>query len=153
MSNSQFDLQSYVPFHLSQIATKWSSASSRIYLERFGIGINDWRVMSVLANEPNAAANRVCAITGFDKALIGRSIRVLEKKKLITIKSDPTDRRSQLLRLTANGMKIYDQIYVIAREREKLLLGGLNKKEIEMLLSLLRRLSANAANIQVLKKD
>lgn len=149
MSKYNLNLQSYAPFYLSQIATKWSSASSRIYLRAFGIGINEWRVMSVLANEPGVAANRICAVTGFDKALIGRSIRVLEKRKLVVLREDSNDRRSQSIRLTASGLKVNDQIYAIAREREKLLLAGLTSKEIEVLLRLLRRLAANVATTPV----
>ena len=43
------DLETYVPYFLTAISNTWSRSASRLYLERFGVGVTEWRVLSQLA--------------------------------------------------------------------------------------------------------
>jgi DNA-binding MarR family transcriptional regulator len=137
------DLDGYLPAYLSQITNKWSRGASRIYLANFGIGINEWRVMTLFAIEPGTTAQRCCAILGIDKAAANRSVAHLEDLKLLGLTPNPNDGRSFLIHLTEKGWRIHDAILEIALTREALLFKGLSSAERRTLLSLLDRVRSN----------
>ncbi|WP_199506304.1 hypothetical protein [Geodermatophilus sp. TF02-6] len=56
------DRESSTPAYLTLIANAWSSGNSVFYMHRYGIGVNDWRVLSTLANHPGATAVEVCGV-------------------------------------------------------------------------------------------
>jgi DNA-binding MarR family transcriptional regulator len=148
LSRTVLDLSRFVPAALTQIGNKWSRSSSQIYLKRFGVGINEWRVMSLLAVEPGITANRVCSVIGMDKAAVGRSVGLLEDGGYVSLKSHHRDGRSRLITLTTKGQNLHDKIIKIALHREKQLLASLTAKEVETLISLLNRLRVNIVRMQ-----
>jgi DNA-binding MarR family transcriptional regulator len=141
------DLDGYLPAYLSQITNKWSKSASKIYLTNFGIGINEWRVMTIFAIEPGATAQRTCAILGIDKAAANRSVVHLESLELVKLTPNPNDGRSSLIQLTEKGWRIHDAIREIAVAREEQLLQGLSSAERRTLISLLGRVRANLASL------
>lgn len=141
------DLNGYVPNHLTQCTNKWASSSSRMYLARFGVGINEWRVMTLLANEPGITASSVSAIIGLDKALVSRSMVVLEQQKFAT-RGAPGSKGRREVFLTPAGWSLHNKILKLALARESQLLDGFSKAEVGTLLKLLRRLTENAVKLQ-----
>jgi DNA-binding MarR family transcriptional regulator len=67
----------------------------------------------------------------------------MQKRGLVTIRTDPNDGRTHSISLTAKGRGIHDKVIVVALEREKRLLSCLKADEREMLIELLRRLHNN----------
>src|ERR1700743_3658966 len=76
-SSRLLDVDSYVPFFLTVISNKLSRGASRLYLQRFGVGVVEWRVMAMLAIYPGSTAKRVCEVMGLDKAPASRTLRTL----------------------------------------------------------------------------
>lgn len=141
------DLDAYLPAYLSQITNKWSRSASKIYLTNFGIGINEWRVMTIFAIEPNSTAQRTCAILGIDKAAANRSVVHLENLELVKLVPNPKDGRSSLIQLTEKGWQIHDAILEIALAREAQLFKGLSAAERRTLISLLDRVRSNLLSL------
>src|SRR5436190_3908339 len=148
MARRVLDLDRFVPAALTQIANKWARGSSQIYLKRFGIGINEWRVLSLLAIETKTTANRICTVIGMDKAAVGRSLEVLHKAGYASFKSHDKDKRSKLVAPTKSGLILHDKIIKIALKRERLLLENFSKAEIETLVALLNRMRTNIVHLQ-----
>jgi DNA-binding MarR family transcriptional regulator len=140
-------LDDYLPAYLSQITNKWSKSASKLYLDGFGIGINEWRVMTLFAIEPGATAQRTCAILGIDKAAANRSVVHLENLALVRLTPNPKDGRSSLIQLTEKGWSMHDAILEIALDREAQLLKGLSAAERRTLLSLLDRVRSNLSSL------
>jgi DNA-binding MarR family transcriptional regulator len=141
------DLDGYLPAYLSQITNKWSKSASKLYINSFGIGINEWRIMSIFAIEPGATAQRTCAILGIDKAAANRSVVHLENLQLVELTANPNDGRSRLIRLTAKGWRVHDEILDIALAREAQLLHGFSSAERRSLISMLDRVRANLSSL------
>ena len=137
------DLATYLPHHITVIANKWARGSSRIYLKRFGIGVNEWRVLSTIAIEPGCTANRIWQLTTVDTAIISRAAKALEKAGLITARPDPRDPRRTLLDLTAAGTEKHDAIMQVALARHAKLFSGLSPDEISSLTRMILRIRAN----------
>lgn len=142
-SRRSVDLNTYLPHHITVIANKWARGSSRIYLKRFGIGVNEWRVLSTIAIEPGCTANRIFQLTTVDTAIISRAVKVLESKKMVTATPDPADPRRTLLNLTPAGIRRHDEIMDVALARQRKLFEGLTDREIAQLTHLILRVRGN----------
>jgi DNA-binding MarR family transcriptional regulator len=137
------DLDSYLPHHITVIANKWARGSSRIYLKRFGIGVNEWRVLSTIAIEPGCTANRIWQLTTVDTAIISRAAKTLEAAGLITATPDPRDPRRTLLNLTEAGAAKHDAVMQVALTRQAQLFSGLAPDEIQALTLMILRIRGN----------
>ena len=137
------DLERYVPAFVTFIANKLSNSATAFYQREFGVNVTEWRIMSLLAIEPGIPASRICHVIGFDKGPVSRTLAGLEKRGLISIRSDPHDGRTHSISLTAKGRSTPDKVIAAALERERRLLSCLSKDEREVLIGLLRRLHEN----------
>lgn len=142
MSRQEIDLDDYVIGNLSRIANKLARGASRIYRDRFDIGITDWRVLNALSYPKIESATQVCDLTGIDKAPVSRSLRALEAAGFVESRADPHDGRRTLLRLTGSGARLHQKILPVAFEREATLLSSLTEPERAVLKSLLLKLRA-----------
>ncbi|MBR1362084.1 MarR family winged helix-turn-helix transcriptional regulator [Bradyrhizobium ottawaense] len=137
------DLERYVPAFVTFIANKLSNSATAFYQREFGVNVTEWRIMSLLAIEPGIPASRICHVIGFDKGPVSRTLAGLEKRGLISIRTDPHDGRTHSISLTAKGRSTHDKVIAAALERERRLLSCLSKDEREVLIGLLRRLHEN----------
>lgn len=137
------DLENYIPAYLTFLANKWARSASHLYLKRFGIGIETWRILVLLAIEGPITANRVCQVIGMDKASVSRNFKNMEERGLLLIEGDPDDARQRFAQLTQKGFALHDKILPLVLEREQRLLSALSIDERKILCDLLRRLHAN----------
>lgn len=142
-AGQRLDLERYVPGLLTFLANKLSRGASALYRKHFGVGIIEWRVMSLLAIEPGITAARICHVIGLDKGPASRALSALRKRALVEEERDPRDQRRRLAALTPAGRALHDRIIAVALERERLLLDCLGPAEREALIALLNRLHAN----------
>ncbi|MGY1661739.1 MarR family winged helix-turn-helix transcriptional regulator [Geodermatophilus sp. SYSU D00705] len=134
------DVDRYVPAYITVIASTITTSGSQVYLRNFGVGMNDWRVVSCIGMDPGITAQEISNVTKIDKSVISRSVKSLVAAKLVTVETSPGFRR---LYLTGDGARLYKDVVPVALEREELLLAGLSDEEVEQLLGLLRRINAN----------
>lgn len=136
------DLGGYVPYFLTAISNTWSRSSSRLYLERFGVGVTEWRVISQLAIEPAIAAQRICEVIGLDKGAVSRSIASLVAAGHVAERPRERDARRQVLALTESGYALHDALIALATAREALMLADFSADERAQFVGYLRRLHA-----------
>ncbi len=121
----KLELDRFLPYRLSILSNLVSSAIAGSYSERFGISIPEWRVMAVLAIEPDLSAAQVAERTAMDKVAVSRAVARLLARGSLERKIAPTDRRRSMLRLSADGERIYAEVVPIAQDHERVLLGVL----------------------------
>lgn len=141
-SENQLDLERYVPALLNFLSNKLSAGASQCYRETFGIGIVEWRVLSMLAVENHIPAQRICQVIGLDKAAVSRALVLLEKEGRISSEVDPKDARRYTVSLTGEGRQLHDRVFAVAKAREQRLLAGFSPKEVDVLVGLLNRMHA-----------
>jgi DNA-binding MarR family transcriptional regulator len=137
------DLDRYVPALITFIANKLSRTATVLYQKRFGVNVTEWRILSLLAIEPDISAARICHVIGFDKGPVSRTLALLQTRGLVRIRPDRQDARTHSISLTPKGRTTHDQVIVVALERERRLLSSLRKDEREVLINLLRRVHSN----------
>jgi DNA-binding MarR family transcriptional regulator len=134
------DLERYVPAFLTWIANKLSSGASQHYLRVFGVGIETWRCLVLLALHQSISAQQVSRIIGMDKASVSRCFKRMQALALVRIDLDPADGRLRIATLTPKGRALHDQILGLALERERAFLAVLQPPEVAVLIGLLQRL-------------
>lgn len=139
-SRVYLDLKNFVPYRMSILTNRISSAIADDYEDRFGLSVPEWRCMAVLGRFGANTATGICERTAMDKVTVSRATSSLLKKNLISHKTDPEDRRRTILNMTTIGRRIHDQIVPLALAHEKRLLAGLNASEVEQFNHLLSKL-------------
>lgn len=147
----RIDHDHYIPALLLFVANKLGSGASNTYRRQFGVGVTEWRILSLLANEPNCSAKRICEFFDLDKALVSRTLQVLAKSQIVEIDLDTYRKRT--IRLTRKGLALHNRIIKVALAREKRLLTGFSQSEIDTLAGFLGRLliQVSTLNAQDLK--
>lgn len=134
------DSERHIPYFFTYISNKLSYGAGKIYRQLFDIGITEWRVMSVLAAQPDISAHQICALLGIDKAVVSRSLHRLEELKLVTFTHTKPNGKVRPLRLSRLGMSRHSKMIEIALERERLLLSVLTAEEKNALVHMMRKL-------------
>ncbi len=114
--------------------------------QRYGLVRPEYAVLYALGLRDGIAAKDVCASTSFPKNTISRAIQKLLRRKLIRRVGDRHDRRSFVLRLSAEGRRIVDETVPPMVAHEKNMLSNLSRNEQQALSGLLAKLVADSPN-------
>jgi DNA-binding MarR family transcriptional regulator len=142
------DLDHFLPYRLSVLSNRISQAIARIYDERFGLDVTEWRIMAVLGRFPDLSASEVAERTAMDKVAISRAVARLLERNLITREVHGADRRRSVLALSAAGMAVYEVVVPMALDYERALLANLSCDEQAQLDALLHKLGANGKHAE-----
>ena len=141
------DSNDFTPRLISLLSNSLVWRESRILRARFGLGTNDWRVISALAIRPGATASEISEFVAMNKAIISKSVGVLTERRLI-VQVEDTGRSRQLF-LTPEGAEMHDAMLPISLRGQEIILGDLTDGEVVQLNSLLRRLLVRVPGLQV----
>jgi DNA-binding MarR family transcriptional regulator len=78
------------------------------YLGQVGLRTSQYGILSKLSRGP-MSINALAAELIMDRTTLGRNVRPLERDGLISIETDPSDRRSKILQLTKAGERRFQQ--------------------------------------------
>jgi DNA-binding MarR family transcriptional regulator len=131
----------YVPALINFIANKLAAGASSAYRRDFGVGVTEWRILSLLVTESPCPAQRICQYFDLDKGLVSRTTRSLVKNGSVTV-TEQAGENKRMITLTKAGRALHDRIIKLALERERTLLSCLKDKEVDVLIDMLHRLLA-----------
>ena len=137
-------LERFLPYRLSVLMLRISSAIARSYERRFRLSVPEWRVMAVLGRFGPLSQNGVAEKTQMDKVRVSRAVARLVMAGRISRRIDRADRRRSVLALTPAGHAIHREIVPHARRVETRLLAGLTQAERAALDHLIAKLEARA---------
>jgi DNA-binding MarR family transcriptional regulator len=103
-------LEEFLPYRLNVLATLVSQALSRIYVERYGIGVPEWRILVTLGQYGIMTGKAIGIHSHMHKTKVSRAVAELEKRKLITRQANRADLREAFLSLTPAGRTIYQDL-------------------------------------------
>jgi DNA-binding MarR family transcriptional regulator len=139
-ASPSLDLEHFLPYRLSVLSNRVSGAIARVYSERFALGVTEWRVMAVLGRYPELSPGEVAQRTAMDKVAVSRAVAGLVDAGRVERETHGDDRRRSVLRLTAAGRAIHDEVAPLALAFERRLLDGMAPAERAVLFGLLDRL-------------
>ncbi len=107
-------LDEFLPYRLNVCAALVSQALSRIYPERYKIGVPEWRVLVTLGEFGMMTAKAIGSHSHMHKTKVSRAVALLERRKLVTRRINRADLREAFLSLTPNGRTVYNELVPIA---------------------------------------
>jgi DNA-binding MarR family transcriptional regulator len=135
-------LPEYLPYRLSVVSNKASGLIARAYQSRFGLTIQEWRIIAVLGAGAALTAQGLCEATAMDKVTVSRAIRRLDQRGLVARRPNPSDKRASDVKLTGEGEAIYAEVAPLALRYEQAMAEGLTREERDQLMGLLGKLEA-----------
>lgn len=111
------------------------------YADAFDITVTEWRMLSVLAHAHTLAFAQLVTASATDKALVSRTLRLLESRGLVAIAAEGrTPRKKLQCTITPEGQALHDRIIPIARQRQASMLRVLSPQERRVLHHALNKL-------------
>ena len=135
------DLEHFLPYRLSVLSNRISQDIARLYADRFGLGITEWRVLAVLGRYPGLSASQLAERTAMDKVAVSRAVASLLAAGRVTRTTHGDDRRRSVLELSAEGQRVYAEVAPAAIAYERRLLACLGPEDQSALSRLLQQLA------------
>lgn len=146
-------LDDFLPYQLNVAASLVSQALSRLYAERYGIGVPEWRVLVTLGEFESMTGKAVGEHTHMHKTKVSRAVALLEKRQFLTRRANRSDLRESFLSLTPEGRAIYHELAPGAVDFARHLIDGIDPADRDAfaraLQQLIRRSKPLAADAEV----
>jgi len=107
-------LETFLPYRLNVVAALASQALSRVYAQRHGIGVPEWRVLVTLGQYGVMTGKAIGEHAHMHKTKVSRAVALLEQRKLLARRANREDKREAFLSLTAAGRAIYQDLAPVA---------------------------------------
>jgi len=148
MTDPALTLDDFLPFRLSFTSNLVSDRIARAYQALFGLTIPEWRLVAVIAEGEGITQQAIGAKTRMDKVTVSRAAIALVERGLIERAPNAGDRRSHLLRLTAAGQALYEQVAPKALELEQRIFGGFDADRVAAFVAMLREIDRVALSVE-----
>lgn len=122
-------LETFFPYRLAVVAESFSRALIEVYGHEFGLSREEWRLLYLLAEEPEVDSLELARRTTLDKVQVSRAAQRLEDKQCITRDVADHDRRLRVYRCTAAGRKLFKQVRAKVDKRTRSILGEMSSAD------------------------
>lgn len=136
-------------YRLSRLLAVAGSMVIKLCEGRFGITRREWRLLATLASQGELSSSQLAEHAQLDRARTSKAIGSMVAKGLVSREHPAGDRRQVLLRITARGHALYDELFPLASQINAELLAALDATAIEQLDESLRLLQVRAERMAV----
>lgn len=140
-------LDEFLPYRLNVCAAMVSQALSRIYADRYKIGVPEWRVLVTLGEFGMMTAKAIGSHSCMHKTKVSRAVALLERRKLVVRRANRADLREAFLSLTPAGRDIYNELAPIALEFANQLLDSVDTSDRAALDRALKKLTERSTQL------
>jgi DNA-binding MarR family transcriptional regulator len=144
-ANEQLRLEDFLPYRLNVVTSLVSQALSRLYADRYGIGVPEWRVLVTLGQYGAMTGKQIGAHSHMHKTKVSRAVALLDRRKLLMRRTNRADMREAFLSLTSAGRAIYDDLAPLALDFGKRLAEVIDPADREAFDRALKRLTERSA--------
>jgi DNA-binding MarR family transcriptional regulator len=142
---TELKLEEFLPYRLNVCAHLVSRALSRIYSERYKIGVPEWRVLVTLGQFGLMTAKVIGVHSQMHKTKVSRAVAQLERRKWVTRRANRADMREAFLSLSPAGRDIYDELAPSALDFVRQLIESVDAADRAALDRALKKLTERSA--------
>ena len=124
------DVSAKYMYRLSYLANNYRDPFLREVERIHGLTRPELTILFCLAQRDGINAKDVADLTRQPKNTLSRGAEILEKKGLITRRTDQRDRRRSMMLITQEGMRLYDHMLALYEEAEQRMLTPLDEKDL-----------------------
>lgn len=140
VAGAALKLDEFLPYRLNVCSNLVSQALSRIYADRYKIGVPEWRVLVTLGEFGMMTAKAIGTHSCMHKTKVSRAVALLERRKLVMRRANRADLREAFLSLTPAGRGIYNELAPIALDFADQLLSAVDAADRAALDRALKKL-------------
>ncbi len=136
----RFDLEHFLPYALNRAAETASRGFAEIYKAKYGMLRTEWRVLFHLGRYGQMTAREICDRADLHKTKVSRAVAALERRRFLRRRTVETDRRREILALTASGQAAYRHLEEEAQRYDRALSAQFAADDLHVLRACLERL-------------
>jgi len=125
---------------LTHLAFVLGRQSDQALQEQLGIGMSQYKILTMIAENPSVQQRDIASSFGQTEASISRQIKLLRKKELVTVRINPKNRRQHLSVLTIKGKHLTEAALAIFNRLYSEALSPLAAKQRDQLTEALAQL-------------
>ncbi|KUJ83215.1 hypothetical protein AVO45_18700 [Ruegeria marisrubri] len=127
---AELEVHDFITTQLSALMSLLRRKVTLSYANEFDLSVSEWRVLSLIAHANTLPFGELVAQSTSDKALVSRTIRLLEQRDLIQIHPESEHAKKKIAcTIRPNGQVLHDKVIVIARKKQADVLRVLSEKE------------------------
>ncbi|WP_198670482.1 MarR family winged helix-turn-helix transcriptional regulator [Oceanicella sp. SM1341] len=113
-----FDLEDFLPYRLNRISEEISLRFAREYKARYGMNRPEWRAIAIIGTRGAVTAREICDDSTMHKTKVSRAVAAMEKRRWLRREGHESDGRSEVLTLTREGWRVFEELMAMARAYE-----------------------------------
>jgi len=137
-------LDERVGYRFAIISKRMNQSLSASYAKKFGISVNNWKILSAIGFFAPLSATELGARTSLDSDKVTRAVDTLVKCDYVVRLHDQQDRRKIVLSLSKEGKRVHDNIELVASQLEGELLSVLSANERKVLRAAVEKLELHS---------
>lgn len=122
-------------------------------LEWYEITLEQWVVLSTLAEEESINQKMLSVKSGKDPASLLRILDILDRKGLVERREFKGDRRASSLFITEKGQSLKNEVAPFIEERFREVTAGIPENDIDIYAQVLKKLDENLVELLNKKKS
>jgi DNA-binding MarR family transcriptional regulator len=130
-------LDDHIAVRVARITEIVTRIATRTIESRWGLSNTDLRLLNILDHSDEISVSEIGRRSHVDKAWVSRSLRDLEKRKLVNRRPHPRDSRVSLVVISSRGQSLLDEVRPDSLRNEVELLEGIDAKLLKRLLDTL----------------
>lgn len=134
------DLNKNLTFRVSRVAQELANQASQLLKQHSVFSLSEWRMMVLLMRAEVISAAELVDMTRFDRALVSRTLKGMQERQLIELLPNPEDGRRQIIKVTVDGKKAFEEAEGVMKRRQDKILAQFDDSEVPMLFELLDRM-------------
>lgn len=132
---------------MAQVVSVLRRSITQPYAQKFGLTVPEWRLLSLLAHAKRLPFAELVVQSTSDKALVSRTMRLLEKRGLAEIQAEGNTPRKRLICLiSAEGAALHAQVIPLARRRQAEVIQVMTPQERRVVFFALQRVQRSLQN-------
>ncbi len=147
-------VDNFLTTFMSQVVTALRRSITLPYAEKFELTVPEWRLLSLLAHAKRLPFAELVLQSTSDKALVSRTLRLLEKRGLVEIQQEGNTPRKRLICfITAEGEALHEKIIPLARRSQAEIIRVMTPEERRVVFQALKRVQQSCLQNPVSASD
>jgi MarR family transcriptional regulator, organic hydroperoxide resistance regulator len=139
---SEFNVQDFPMVHIAAIHKAYNVTLANEF-RSFDVTPQMWRILVTLQAKDGYSLGHLAEITLIEQSHLSRLIDTMENDRLVKRQAQNRDRRIRLVKITAKGQSLFEDLLPIVMSQYDKILAGFDKQEISKLMEFLGRLRVN----------
>jgi len=129
-----------IGYLIHHLAASLSRQTDQLLMHHLGLGFSQFKILMVLQKDGGAQQKQLAERLGQTEASVSRQVKGLERAKLLTVQTNPNNRREHITVLTARGVQMVEDAREILNSHYAPLFASLGQRDQERLLQILNKM-------------